>query len=51
MNMTSQMRQLLAKLIVFQTPSDHRTLLEDFKKIICDDYIRHDKLNDPEITF
>ena len=50
MNMPSQMRQLFATLLVFQTPSDIRTLFEDFKEAMCDDYIRHDQLNDPGIT-
>ena len=51
MNMPSQMRQLFATLMVFQTPSDIRALLEEFKEAMCEDYIRHDQLNDPDITF
>ena len=42
MNMPSQMRQLFATLMVFQTPSDMRTLFEEFKEAMCEDYIRHD---------
>ena len=51
MNMPSQMRQLFATLMVFQTPSDIRALFEEFKEAMCEDYIRHDQLNDPDITF
>ena len=50
MNMPSQMCQLFATLIVFQTPSDSRTLFEDFKEAMCEDYIRYDQFNDPDIT-
>ena len=50
MNMPSQIRQLFATLMVFQTPSDIRTLFEEFKDAMCEDYIRHDQLNDPNIT-
>ena len=51
MNMPSQMRQLFSTLMVFQTPSDIRALFEEFKEAMCEDYIRYDQLNDPEITF
>ena len=51
MNMPSQMRQLFATLMVFQTPSDIGALFEQFKEAMCEDYIRHDQLNDPDITF
>ena len=51
MNMPSQMRQLFATLMVFQTPSDIRALFEEFKEAMCEEYIRHDQLNDPDITF
>ena len=51
MNMPSQMWQLFATLMVFQTPSDIRALFEEFKEAMYDDYIRHDQLNDPDITF
>ena len=44
------MRQLFATLMVFQTPSDIRTRFEDFKDAMCEEYIRHDQLNDPNIT-
>ena len=44
------MCQLFATLMVFQTPSGIRTLFEEFKDAMCDDYIRHDQLNDPNIT-
>ena len=50
MNMPSQMRQLFATVMVFQTPSDIRTLFEEFKEAMCEDYIRCDQLNDPDIT-
>ena len=50
MNMPSQMRQLFSTLMVFQTPSDIRALFEEFKEAICEDYIRHDQLHDPETT-
>ena len=50
MNMPSQMRQLFATLMVFQTPSDIRTLFEEFKEAMCEDYIRHDQLSDLETT-
>ena len=50
MNMPSQLRQLFATLMVFQTPSDIRTLFDEFKEAMCEDYIRHDQLNDPEVT-
>ena len=50
MNMPSQMRQLFATLMVFQTPSDIRTLFEEFKEAMCEDYIRHDRLSDLETT-
>ena len=50
MNMPSQMRQLFATLLVFQTPSDIGGLFEEFKEAMCEDYIRHDQRNDPEIT-
>ena len=50
MNMPSQMRQLFATLMVFQTPSDIRALFEEFKEAMCEDYIRHDQLHDPEAT-
>ena len=50
MNMPSQMRQLFATLLVFQTPSDIGGLFEEFKEAMCKDYIRHDQHNDPEIT-
>ena len=50
MNMPSQMRQLFAALMVFQTPSDIRALFEEFKEAMCEDYIRHDQLYDPETT-
>ena len=43
MNMSSQMRQLFATLMVFQTPSDIRALFEEFKEAMCEDYIRHDQ--------
>ena len=51
MNMPSQMRQLFAALMVFQTPPDIGVLFEQFKEAMCEDYIRHDQLNDPNITF
>ena len=50
MNMPSQMRQLFATLMVFQTPSDIRALFEEFKDAMCEDYIRHDQLHDPDTT-
>ena len=50
MNMSSQMRQLFATLMVFQTPSDIRTLHEVFKEAMCEEYIRHDQLSDLETT-
>ena len=50
MNMPSQMRQLFATLMVFQTPYDIRALFEDFKEAMCEDYIKHDQLHDPVIT-
>ena len=50
MNMPSQMRQLFATLMVFETPSDIRALFEEVKEAMCEDYIRHDQLHDPEIT-
>ena len=50
MNMPSQMRQLFATLLVFQTPSDIRGLFEEFNEAMCEDYIRNDQRNDPEIT-
>ena len=50
MNMPSQMRQLFATLMVFQTPSDIRALFDEFKEAMCEDYIRHDQLYDPETT-
>ena len=50
MSMPSQMRQLLATLMVFQTPSDIRTLFEEFKEAMCEDYIRQDQLSDLETT-
>ena len=50
MNMPSQLRQLFAILMVFQTPSDIRALFDEFKEAMCEDYIRHDQLNDPEVT-
>ena len=50
MNMPSQMRQNFATLLVFQTPSDIGGLFEEFKEAMCEDYIRHDQRNDPEIT-
>ena len=48
MNMPSQLRQLFATLMVFQTPSDIRALFDEFKEAMCDDFIRHDHLHDPE---
>ena len=45
------MRQFLATLLVFQPPSDIRPLFEEFKEAMCEDYIRPDQLNDPNITF
>ena len=48
MNMPSQMRQLFATLMVFQTPSDIRALFDEFKEAMCEDYIRHDQLHDPQ---
>ena len=50
MNMASQMRQLFATLLVFQTPSDIRGLFEEFKEAMCEDYNRHDQHNDQDIT-
>ena len=50
MNMPLQMRQLFATLVVFQTPSDIITLCVEFKNAMCEDYIRHSQLNDPDIT-
>ena len=50
MNMPSQLRQLFATLMVFQTPSDIRALFDEFKEAMCEDYIRHDQLHDPEVT-
>ena len=50
MNMPSQMRQLFATLMVFQTPVDIRTLFEEFTEAMCEDYIRHDQLNNQDIT-
>ena len=50
MNMPSQMRQLFATLMVFQIPSDIRNLFEESKEAMCEDYIRHDQLNDLDIT-
>ena len=50
MNMPSHMRQLFATLMVFQTPSNIRALFEEFKEAMCEDYIRHDQLHDPEAT-
>ena len=50
MNMPSQMRQLFATLMVFQTPSDIRALFEEFKEAMCEDCIRHDQLHDPQTT-
>ena len=37
MNMPSQMRQLFATLLEFQTPFDIRTLFEEFKEAMCED--------------
>ena len=48
MNMPSQLRQLFATLMVFQTPSDIRALFDEFKEAMCEDFIRHDHLHDPE---
>ena len=50
MNMPSQLCQLVATLMVFHTPSNMRTLFEEFKEAMCEDYIRHDQLNDLETT-
>ena len=50
MNMRSQMRQLFATLLVFQAPSDIRGLFEEFKEAMCEDYIRNDQRDDPDIT-
>ena len=50
MNMPSQMWQLIATLMVFQTPSDNRTLFEEFNEAMYEDYIRHDQLSDLETT-
>ena len=50
MNMPSQLRQLFATLMVFQTPSDIRALFDEFSEAMCEDYIRHDQLHDPELT-
>ena len=47
MNMPSQLRQLFATLMVFQTPSDIRALFDEFKEAMCEDFIRHDHLHDP----
>eukprot|EP00795_Rhopilema_esculentum_P009950 gene9950-18563_t len=51
MNMPSQMRQLFATLMVFQTPCDIRDLFNEFKELMSEDYVRHDQLNDPAIVF
>ena len=50
MNMPSQLRQLYATLMVFQTPSDIRALFDEFKEAMCEDFIRHDHLHNPEAT-
>ena len=50
MNMPSQLRQLFATLMVFQTPSDIRALYDEFKEAMFEDYIRHDQLNDTEVA-
>ena len=50
MNMPSQMWQFFATLMVFQTPSDIRTLLEEFTEAMCEEYITHDQLSDLETT-
>ena len=50
MSKPSQLRQVLATLMVFQTPSDIRALFDEFKEAMCEDYIRHDQLHDPEVT-
>ena len=50
MNMPSQLRHLFATLMVFQTPSDIRALFDEFKEAMCEDFIRHDHLHDPETT-
>ncbi len=39
MNMPYQMRQLFATLIVFQTPSDIKSLFDEFKEAMAEDYI------------
>eukprot|EP00795_Rhopilema_esculentum_P011839 gene11839-2373_t len=52
-NMPYQMRQLFATLIIFHTPADIRTLFDQFKESMSEDYIRHDchLHNDPTIPF
>ena len=51
--MPYQRRQLFATLIVLQTPSDIKSLFDEFKETMSEDYIHQDqqRLNDPTITF
>ena len=50
MNIPSQMQQLFASLMLFQTPSDIRALFDEVKEAMSEDYIRHDRLHGPQIV-
>ena len=51
MNMPSQMRQLFATLMLFQMPAELRALFDEFKQAMSEDFVRHYRLEDPNVAF